>query len=509
MKCLVKWLIDIEVAYKMKIPPRMVAVHKTNRDGMLVHCVDVHVLLSNIFDIGWDDDEPKPVCSDGGTDDIESQELNERLAHDSDGMLAPCPNAMYLSLSSSHTNQSLACAAHEVYHSDTRMTVEGKLNKTKISAVDPCLGKAIDEGLAWTVIPKWVFMKFPQLAKLIQEAYNASGQLASGEGHMQVLKKLHGTWRILKAKTPEKHISFDNVKSIVARSRPKCMSILPYMYNFMLKCAGGDDAPLLSASEWYIKQRAKSTKTIAGDVYDALSCTDVKGGDGKSNGIMLFKNAIVKLLLTSNDYVIGDECRAISASKVRTMTAKKITKLVLEANTIMQTVRELAAVHDISPSKTVQIHAMDIALVRTVFGIKSAGQPVQSLQNIAIDCIESLNEISGADIVHHFVASDPADQAGPNVIANTTPAKRTAVMRDYTNTGEITATQFLLEKGFVVNQTVHRRADNIDATITHITDDGVKLRLSDGRLGNIKLCSFVNGEWEPRDAKAAAKEVKV
>ena len=62
IKNLIKWLLKEQIAYKMRILPGMVGVHKSNRDGILVNGHDVHFLLSALYDIGFDPDEPDPVA---------------------------------------------------------------------------------------------------------------------------------------------------------------------------------------------------------------------------------------------------------------------------------------------------------------------------------------------------------------------------------------------------------------------------------------------------------------
>ena len=77
----------------------MVGVHKTNRNGLLIIVIDVHILLSNIYDHGWDSELPKPVCVDNAASDAETVEVDRKMSVDAAGMLAPCTTMMYASLS--------------------------------------------------------------------------------------------------------------------------------------------------------------------------------------------------------------------------------------------------------------------------------------------------------------------------------------------------------------------------------------------------------------------------
>jgi hypothetical protein len=142
---------------------------------------------------------------------------------------------------------------------------------------------------------------------------------------------------------------------------------------------------------------------------------------------------------------------------------------------------------------------MDIALVQSVFGIKSNNMVLMPLQNIAIDCIAGLQTICAETIDHPFVA-EAVNQQAPEVKGESVSAKRTALMRDYNDTGESTV-DFMKENGFVVNQSIYRKADNTYATITELVNNIVKLRMQDGKEGVINISSFIKGEWEQKDMK--------
>ena len=100
----------------MKIPPHLVAVHYLNRDEYGLTPADVHLLMDDIFDIGFDYEEVRAVCC------MMSPKEHGRavafiadLINGSSGLLAKTnPNvAQYLALWGSHTNECLKCIEDE------------------------------------------------------------------------------------------------------------------------------------------------------------------------------------------------------------------------------------------------------------------------------------------------------------------------------------------------------------------------------------------------------------
>ena len=59
---LLKYLKAKNLCDTMRIVPRLVGVHYLNRDGYGLNAADVHLLLDDIFDIGWDYEEVRAVC---------------------------------------------------------------------------------------------------------------------------------------------------------------------------------------------------------------------------------------------------------------------------------------------------------------------------------------------------------------------------------------------------------------------------------------------------------------
>jgi hypothetical protein len=261
------------ISHVMRLPPGMVGVHSQNRDGLGVNGHDVHQLLSDIYDVGWDESQIIAICSEA---DSAQQKSTVALMNSNRGILPQYPSEesiKYASLSATHTNQLLRCIINQMPHFDGRLTVDGKLSTQKIGLQDESMASACIHGLQWTVIPDRVFKQHPKLAALIQAGMNAASQVARQESEVQVLRKLHTYWK-QEASTcgPDDKVDYNNVRRLVVRSKPPCVAALPQMYQFILKASGGLDSQFLNETETFLKTNVNSTKALGADMYASLAC---------------------------------------------------------------------------------------------------------------------------------------------------------------------------------------------------------------------------------------------
>ena len=83
---------------------------------------------------------------------------------------------------------------------------------------------------------------YPQIAGLLQQASNTGGQLARAEGELQFGRRMHNVWTQLVKDSPGKDIPFKDVKSLLLRSKPQCATSIPFLWQYLLKFGGGQDA---------------------------------------------------------------------------------------------------------------------------------------------------------------------------------------------------------------------------------------------------------------------------
>ena len=83
----------------------------------------------------------------------------------------------YGSAIGSHSNHIFRAFALGALHSDERVTVQGVLSLDRLLKADPAFGKAVRDGITWTVVSHEVQMQFPKFAELLPASGNATIRL--------------------------------------------------------------------------------------------------------------------------------------------------------------------------------------------------------------------------------------------------------------------------------------------------------------------------------------------
>ena len=138
------------------IPCDQVGVHPSNRDGFGVAHRDVHRLLNLVAEVGYDENQVCAWCIEvNHLEEPMVTKFNEDLVRQSGGAIPAFPHPpRYASLSASHTNQMLRACLHQCPHQDNErvLTCEGLLDMSRITAQDPALARAVNEGIRWRVV---------------------------------------------------------------------------------------------------------------------------------------------------------------------------------------------------------------------------------------------------------------------------------------------------------------------------------------------------------------------
>ena len=316
-----------------------------NRDGAGVLAHEVHGLAADILSVGWNDQEPRPIAIE--LDEVQSQQVeqfNHRLvANSSSGLfplapVGPGPGTVkYGSVSASHTNSVLrlfrnGCSTFQKEQLSCVM-IDGKLSLGALRAHDRSFHDAAQFGMEWTVIGSQVVKAYPQIAGLLQQASNTGGQLARAEGELQLGRRMFNVWTQL-VKLPGEDIPFKTVKSLLLRSKPQCAPSIPYLWTYLLKFGGGQDARHFFELAEFVEVWGCTQRTSLGsEVWDLLS------QDCKVPGELLIRvrHAILRLLFAHTDpkyLTLGDIKRIFSQGMVSKM---------VEIEKMMAEVRQIAA----------------------------------------------------------------------------------------------------------------------------------------------------------------------
>eukprot|EP00438_Fugacium_kawagutii_P011636 Skav222050 [mRNA] locus=scaffold1020:505380:506684:+ [translate_table: standard] len=315
-----------------RLLPDEVAVHVLNRDGFGVSATDCHQLISKIGEVGWSDRETNPICAELSPDDWDKhKKFNMKLSQASNGMLPVLPDRFrYASLAGSHTNAALRCLIHEVevhHELDTGLSMDGCFSMARVQSVDTGMHLACTQGMMWKIISKEAAM-VPGVAELVQQAANASGQLASGEGEFQILKRMHGMMANCAGNVmPE----WGMVRTRISRSKPACFEAMPRMYQFLIKYLDEDKFAELDSR---IKRSSSLTKSLGSDFWEAMQA------DGKDwqQPCRSFRWA----MLSSAYNAAGKQ---FSPSDIKRMLSKDFSPKVSQAEDLMAEVRNAVGTH--------------------------------------------------------------------------------------------------------------------------------------------------------------------
>ena len=328
------------MCYTTRISPEFVYPHRSNRDGAGVLAHEVHGLAADIIAVGWDDAEPKPIAVElDAQESLLTEQFNQRLYDSSAGGMFPLApvapgSCKYGSLSGSHTNSVLRLFLNSCKNSQPNMQevcVNDTLSMEALRLRDPGFADACVAGLKWTVLPSALMKEFEMLPGLIQQSANTANQIARAEGELQLARRIHNIWKGLKdLHTTE--VTYQQVKDQILRSKPSCAGSVPFLWQYLLKFGGGQDARHFYELAEFVNVWGCTQRTALGsEVWDLLS------QDSKVPGELLIRvrHAILRVLFAHVDakhLTLGDIKRIFSQGMVSKVVA--LEKLMAEVRQI-------------------------------------------------------------------------------------------------------------------------------------------------------------------------------
>ena len=229
------FLLKQKLAWRLKLSCEFVGVHPENRDGLGISASHVADLISNISSIGFSTAETRAICVEIPEDSRGNacRDFNRRLAEEAKGKLAPVEAYLvkYASIVGSHSNQASRAFVYGIPHDDEKVCIEGRLSLEKLALLDPAWCSSIREGLEWMVVSYQVCEAFPEYVGLAQSAGNAAGQIASGEGELQLARKVNQAIQEFMNRTGKDTVAYSDVAPGILRSKPRqavrCRESLP------------------------------------------------------------------------------------------------------------------------------------------------------------------------------------------------------------------------------------------------------------------------------------------
>ena len=477
------------LAYEQRIHAQFVGVHPSNRYGQGVQPSEVHSLMEDIASLGWSwakVTQATFIELPVGPLGVQYEQFNAELAAGSGEQLAPvAPGGLrFLSLACGHTNQGLRAAHFGVKSASSLLAENGRLSERKISARDPEMGRAISQGLEWTVLARQVEEAFPGLVGMVQEALNASDQIHRSESELEVAFKLHKIAAGLGGGTVEAQAAVDwaSVEAQAARSKPACVADIPAISKFVQQFSGGGGAPMLRSLQQFVAS-LKARRVVRGSVYGALA----QANTGATTPCALFRVACLKACYACPEkFVQGGESNLLTAGDIASMGGRN-KQLCLSAEAVLKTARQLVetatARQPALGDAATLLGQLEVRCVTHVFQKRDPSRKTfRSLNEIGAVFWEELSQAAGDGALEGV--TPPWPQSNPQGV-ETQPSKKpkaqgAAPLRELSSTGELAdPVGFMAAKGVAVGARVRNREHGQELTIVSVTAEAVSARECD------------------------------
>ncbi|CAE7242610.1 unnamed protein product [Symbiodinium microadriaticum] len=500
-----EYLLSEKLAFKLRLQCDMIGVHFNNRDGIGCSATHVGELISSIAAIGFVEKEVKAICIEVPSDRRGDQvrQFNDRLVTEAAGKLAPVSGQAlrYASIVGSHTNQAFRAFKAGLEHSDSKVSVDGRLSMAKLATVDPEWHKCIEQGVEWLVISHSVTEHFPNYAGLAQAAGNTAGQVAAVEHELQLARKVNLAIQAHLAKNPgATTVAYQDVAGEILRSRPPCGSALPGIFIFVLKYGGGvKDDSYMSMTERHVRAHGAPNRSLGNDFWTGLA-TEVKGKEQHVS----WRHWLLKLAFSGAEKFVSvsDLKRAFGRDllgKVASAERSLADFLVLlkslpmspevVATTITEIEMSMAAII-LGKRKYCKHGTIDELLHEQAlsFGLPSKWAP--SVPSAASTPAASSKEVAGSSAAYMSRVFDVFVKELTDVLA----------LRLYDGAGKLVNNARVIDMGFAVGMEVVRKADDAQGKILSISPDTVELQMSSG-VCTVSAESFVENKWKKHTPK--------
>ena len=294
------------LAYRLRIPPKMVGTHPANRNGCGVSATEVHALGAEITSMGWHlGNTSHAVCVED-SESLEIAKFSRAQAMSSVGMLGVVEEGSikYGSLSCSHTNAFLVAVLCEVETTHSSIAENGRLSPSKLST-DPNLADILQNGLHWLVLSKAVPALYPSFLDLVQFAKNAVGSAQRRENEIQILMKIQS----MAAASPSS-VDWPSISSFVAKRNQLDNSELKVYLKFVQLFG---DGPFLTDLHKYFQSFVPTGRVVPISTFSAI--VDLKLTPGEMAPYMAV--ALVKAQASCPENKVQNKvCKFISVGDI-------------------------------------------------------------------------------------------------------------------------------------------------------------------------------------------------
>lgn len=450
-----------KLAWRARIPPRAVGVHKENRGGYGVGAPEVHRLGADITKMGWSHAATShAVC----VEDVDGStaKFTHKLASQSPGLpVVPASEIRYGSLSCSHTNQFLVAALCGVPTEQQSLAVGGKMSADMLGSRDASMKEALTDGLLWLVVSHKATVLYPSLCEHVQAARNSSGAAHHKEDSFQIMLKAH-TMAASMSKAGNGVVDWDKVLKVIMRrchaSEQEVKPVLKYIQRY----GGGDCGVFAAELDEFKKMFVPAGRIVPATTFQALADLKLTATELSPH----FMAAVVKLQAACpRDKVCPNKvCRYVTASEINSLAGPRKQHMIAAEKVLMEC-RAIAKQHDVSGPVVAQCFGrLDKFMATLVLGKKD--DKFSTVEEVGKQFVKDLLG-AGTKIACPWSAesSDAASSAAP--------AGQVPNFVQYTSEGSPIAPEQLSLKssGFKVGATV-RKSDGPLCEIVEFGSDG-------------------------------------
>ena len=391
-----------KLAYRARLPPKVVGVHPQNRGGWGVTPAGVHRLGFTISSMGFVPKETwHAVCIEDDTDGAIA-EFTQKMFDSAEGLLGTtAADVKYGSVSCSHTNMFLVAvlaAARTEYDS---MAAGGKLSYSKLSE-DQHLKDALDNGLTWLIISAKAIRRFKNLPQLIQAARNATGAAHQREDAFQVLHQVQCVAASMAA--TKQTVDWDQIRRVVGVRTQCAADDMKPLIDFAQKFGGGSTTSFVDDLARFHKLYVPPGRIVPGTTWRALADLRIS----VSELCPYFVYGVIKCQASCpKDKCDGNVAKFISPSEISTLATTRKAAM-LKAEKVLSECRMLAKTVGALPEVCSKaIGRLDILIVRIVLDKKGDSEDMASVAK------KFMEEIGHVPVDKGSVSSSVAT---PNVV---------------------------------------------------------------------------------------------
>ena len=326
---MIKECLDYKYAYYMRMHPKMMGVHPTNRGGEGLTWHRAHSRLELIHKAGFSlpaikenavGIEDHPIDRHIEKFTLENCALSEHYARYEAGQIKGG------TLGAGHANHGFACLHDRVPCTVESISEGGYMSQEKCF-VDEGIRKSTTQGLEFLMFRWEIEAHFPELMDMVQSALNATSQAAEGEKWPQLLLKI-----VDEAKTvPDTKDKWEAVRKSVLKSNPPRPGDVKGMVDFVRYWGGLPNGAYVKTLKTLTQKFVAEERIVSGQFFQDVANLKFPANERPS----MFITAAVFVHVKENKGVEDGISRFVTKGNVDSFATKN-KALVLQADSILK-----------------------------------------------------------------------------------------------------------------------------------------------------------------------------